>query len=236
MSNISFTFLGKDSYTDYGITILRRPANPLPKRDVIFSNVQGRDGSLTNDLGTYDNFTLKVECILTNQANYQAQFRAIRAWLAGGVGELVFSDETDVKYKAIAANKIDFEQLYLNLGAFILMFECQPLKYAVSNTVIEKTSSPATFDSPTGVHDGIPSVKVTGSGAITFTLNGTTVSLAAVSSYETVDSLLMDCYKDAVLKNSDMTGDFPMLISGTNNLTWTGTVTKIEITPNWRYV
>lgn len=233
---LSFTFLSKDSSTDFGIEIVNRPSNPLPKRNVEVINVDGRNDALINDLGSYDSFSLPIECQLVNPANFQAQIRLIRAWLGGGFGDLIFSDETDIRYKAICINKIDIEQLFAQFGKFPIVFECQPLKEAVSNTAITKTTSPATFASPAGVKLGIPSVKVTGSGAITFTLNGTVVSLGAVSAYETVDSLLGDCYKATALKNSDMTGEFPMLIEGTNNLSWTGTVTSVEIVPNWRYL
>lgn len=233
---LSFTFLSKDSFNDYGITIKERPDNPLPKRNVEIIDVEGRNDALVVDYGTYDSFTLKIPCMLIDPSNYQTQLRSIRAWLGGGIGDLVFSDETDVKYRAICVNKLDLGQMFSNFGEFVLLFECQPLKSAVTNTPITKTTSPATFDSPSGVKDGVPVIKVTGSGAISLTLNGTTVSLAAVSGYETIDSLLMDCYKDTTLKNSDMTGDFPMLINGTNNLSWTGTVTSVEITPNWRYL
>lgn len=36
--------------------------------------------------------------------------------------------------------------------------------------------------------------------------------------------------------NSAMSGDFPVLLPGTNAISWTGSVTKIEIRPNWRYL
>ena len=33
-----------------------------------------------------------------------------------------------------------------------------------------------------------------------------------------------------------MSGEFPKLSAGTNQIAWTGTVTKIVITPRWRDV
>lgn len=36
--------------------------------------------------------------------------------------------------------------------------------------------------------------------------------------------------------NSAMSGDFPVLLPGRNAVSWTGSVTKIEIRPNWRYL
>jgi phage-related protein len=31
-----------------------------------------------------------------------------------------------------------------------------------------------------------------------------------------------------------MTGEFPVFFSGQNNVSWTGAISKIEATPNWR--
>jgi len=62
------------------------------------------------------------------------------------------------------------------------------------------------------------------------------VNLTNVSEYVTINSDLMDCYKDTLLKNNDMNGEFPVLIVGNNTISWTGIVTKVEITPNFRYI
>lgn len=36
--------------------------------------------------------------------------------------------------------------------------------------------------------------------------------------------------------NNKMTGDFPILKTGENNISWTGNITKAEIIGNWRYI
>jgi len=33
-----------------------------------------------------------------------------------------------------------------------------------------------------------------------------------------------------------MNGNFPELVPGINTISWTGTVTQIQIIPNWRYI
>ena len=79
-------------------------------------------------------------------------------------------------------------------------------------------------------------IKIYGAGAIDLSINGNVIHLTNVVDYVTVDASLMDAYKDTLLKNNDMIGDFPELIVGENTVSWTGTVTSIEITPNWRYL
>ena len=47
----------------------------------------------------------------------------------------------------------------------------------------------------------------------------------------------MECYKKVneiiTYQNDKMYSDFPVLKEGINNISWTGNVTKLEITPNW---
>ena len=46
----------------------------------------------------------------------------------------------------------------------------------------------------------------------------------------------MEAYSEATSMNSAMSGDFPVLLSGQNAVSWTGAVNKIEIQPNWRFL
>jgi predicted phage tail component-like protein len=56
--------------------------------------------------------------------------------------------------------------------------------------------------------------------------------------YLTVDSEIEDCYKDTTpnLKNRSMTGVFPILDPGENQITWTGNLTRIVIEPRSRWL
>ena len=50
-----------------------------------------------------------------------------------------------------------------------------------------------------------------------------------------IDSELMNCFKDTVLKNDTVTGDgFPMLKPGTTTIACVGNVQRIEVIPRWR--
>lgn len=81
-----------------------------------------------------------------------------------------------------------------------------------------------------------PIIKIYGTGTINLTVNSTAITLTNVVDYVTIDGQLMDCYKGTILKNGDMVGDFPILTVGTNTINWSGTVIKIEIQGNWRYL
>ena len=50
----------------------------------------------------------------------------------------------------------------------------------------------------------------------------------------TLDTSLMEAYSGVASMNNCMSGDFPLLEPGQNAVSWSGSVTKVEIVPNWR--
>ena len=52
----------------------------------------------------------------------------------------------------------------------------------------------------------------------------------------TLDTPLMEAYKDVTSMNGCMSGDFPTLLPGSNAISWTGNVSKVVIQPNWRFL
>lgn len=64
----------------------------------------------------------------------------------------------------------------------------------------------------------------------------TIVELDGVSGSITLDGPLMEAYKGTASMNNNMSGDFPTLAPGMNAVSWSGSVTKIEVLPNWRYL
>ena len=81
-----------------------------------------------------------------------------------------------------------------------------------------------------------PVLKITGSGTVTVTVDGRSFTYIFDTPYVIVDSLQQDAYHEGVLKNRRMTGAFPILEPGINAISWTGTVTSIELTKVSRWL
>ena len=75
-----------------------------------------------------------------------------------------------------------------------------------------------------------------GSGTITLMVGTTIVELENISGSVTVDSVVQEAYKGQTLMNDHMSGDFPILRPGMNAISWSGSVTRVVIQPNWRYL
>jgi phage-related protein len=85
-----------------------------------------------------------------------------------------------------------------------------------------------------GSYESKPLIKIYGSGNITISIGGKSFTVNNVADYVVVDSEIKECYKDSTNKGRDMIGDYPILPIGPSNISWTGAVNKIEITPRWR--
>lgn len=215
---------------DKNIIVNKTPDFQIPDSNITkVPPIPGRDGFLTLNDGTYQGTIKSCECSLDN-----GDLDDVCAWLTGG-GEVTFSNEPDRKYLATIISKVPFVKIIPIFHTFIIQFECQPHKYSLGNDVIT-LNAPGTVINIGSVNSK-PLLKLYGTGSIVLTLNSDyVINLTNVVDYVIIDSDLQDCYKDTELKNNDMSGDFPELKPGINNISWVGSVTKIEITPNWRWL
>ena len=208
--------------------------NKLPsifkaERNIEKIEVEGRDGFLTIDDETYKGAIKSVECTIKDLKDIDF----LCNWLNGG-GEVIFSNEPEKIYKAVIINQIEFKKVFVNFHIFLIQFEVQPHKYSIGNEIITLESVGTIFNS--GGTISRPIIKVFGSGDVDLSINGNIVNLTNIVDYVTIDSDLEDAFKDLVYKNEFMQGEFPILEVGNNNISWSGTVSKIEITPNWRFI
>lgn len=229
----SFNFLGKDSYLDYGILVEKRPPIPKPQRNVDYIEVPGRSGSLKVDDETYNDVLIPIKCGFLNE-DVVSKADEVKTWLDGGEGRLILSNQTDKYYMAHVSDQFDISQEWRVFGQFLVNFRCKPFKYSVINDAVTMLA-PGNITNP-GTVKSEPIIVLTGTGNITLTINGVSIQLNNVNGYITIDSVLKDAYKETLLQNNLMLGDFPVLVPGDNEISWTGNVTSVQITPNWRWL
>ena len=209
-----------------------QPPITIPLERSTQTNVPGRPGSLTQLEGedVYDDMILTATCFISDPA----QIPVIAAWLKGS-GTVTFANRTGGYYKARIANQIPFEKVLRGNPhcTFAVNFRCYPFWYQENVPDVTITTSGTTVTNPGSVYSE-PVLTVTGSGDITLMVGTTIVELTGVSGNITIDSVLKEAYKGTTLMNDHMSGDFPVLKPGLNGISWTGTVTQVVISPNWR--
>lgn len=222
-----FIWKGQNSL-DKNIMVTKLPPHERAEANIDKKIVPGRDGFLTENDGTFAEILKPCECVLD-----EGNIDDVVAWLTG-TDEVTFSNEPDKKYIATIINKIPLVKVIPTLHEFVVQFDCQPYAYDRENALITLLTED-TVTNP-GTRASKPIIKVYGIGDIALTIGFRNVYLDDVVDYVTLDSVIEDVYKDTVLKNNDWSGDFPVLQPGDNTISWVGNVTKIEITPNWRYL
>ena len=220
--------------TQYGIHVSQQPAITRPPERATFTNVPNRSGTLTTLEGddVYDDLILSAECFVADIS----RLNEICGWLKGG-GTVTFADRPGGFYYARIVNQIAFEKILRGNPhrSFAVNFRCQPFWYEKNVQPVTLTQSTGILNNPGNVPSE-PVIAVHGSGEITLMVGLTIVELEGVSGSITLDTPLMEAHSGISSRNSNMNGDFPLLMPGMNAISWTGSVTKVVIQPNWRYL
>ena len=150
-------------------------------------------------------------------------------------GWQTLTDGYDTDHYRLAYYKggLDAENRYTRLAKFDVVFTCRAERFLNSGDTAVAVASGGTITNPTS-YASKPLIRITGSGSGTLTVNGTTMSFTGIVDYLNIDCDRMDVYRlPSENKNSLMTGEFPVLKSGSNGVSFTGGITGCTITPKW---
>ena len=236
-----FEFKGVRS-TTMNVELLDMPVRPYAASRGDVQPIGGRHGVLwqPDDLEreVYDNIVVRLPC----QTRGTFDIDEIGAWLSGA-GDLRFSDEPDHVYRARIAKEFARSNRLPRFQdqIFTPSFDCFPLRYKrlasaaaddwVSTSSGQNCSNPGTVESE-------PRIVVEGSGNFIVNVGAQMLTFEGVTGGIVIDSELDDCLNLAMseLQNHRATFEaFPLLLPGTNIITWSGSVSKVTIRPRVRY-
>jgi predicted phage tail component-like protein len=228
-----FIFKNIDSRDIKGLIVSELPPITKPKMRVRVDTIDGKDGAETVNLG-FEAYTKTVKIGLARDFNIDN----IIEWLHGE-GNIQFSNEPDKYYRVKVHEQIDFERL-LRFRTAEVKFFTQPFKYSAT----ERTKTLAVTGLSTaevrnaGNYFSKPIVTVTGTGIVNISVNGVQKCVLNLGTNEsiTLDADKEEAYTGNTLKNRQMDGEFLMFEVGKNTITWTGNLTKIEITNYSRWL
>ena len=226
-----FSFNNQSS-ADFGLYVAQKDIYSAPSYDQQFVSVPGRNGDVVIDNGRYNNVDISYTCYCKNLS---ANIGNIKLWLCQP-GYFKLTDTYDPLYFRYAAfaSKLKIDEMLRNVGKAQLVFNCKPFRYSLSGQNRTTLTASGTIRNPESFAS-LPYIKITGSGAVTLNIGSTAYSFTSVPTYLEVDSELMCCYKGSTLYNNRIGfTEFPVLLPGNNNISWTGSVSKVEIIPNWR--
>lgn len=228
-----YFIINNECSLDYGIVVKELPSITIPKKRVEEVSVLGRDGILTVSDGTYDPITKKCK-VYYNGENPDELTTFLRD------GEVIFSNFLDRFYNMQIVSEIPIDEIFKNIEygdwyEFSITFRCQPFGYSTDNyEMIINDKNTCIYNYAT--YYSKPIITVFGSGDINILIDEQQITLKDVDDYITIDSVKMRSYKELENQNTKKIGKFPVLKIGENNITWDGNVTKIVITPNFRWL
>lgn len=218
--------------TDYGIHVLTHPPIARPRERITTQVVPGRSGTLTITEGecVYDEFIAPCECIAPNPTSIPA----FSAWLHGP-GLVMFGNRPAGYHHARVSNQLDFETVMRGRAhrRFTVNFRCQPFLYLLGFPDTVLTAPGPVVNQGTVFAE--PVITVEGSGDVDLTVGDVTLGIAGLASSITIDVPQRLAYREGVNLTGSLTGDgWPTLPVGSSAVSWTGSVSRITITPNWR--
>lgn len=228
-----FFIINNECSLDHGVVVKELPSITIPKKRVEEVTVLGRDGTLTVSDETYEP-TTKICKVYYNGENPDELITFLQD------GKVIFSNFQDRFYNMQIVSEIPIDEIfknneYGNWYEFNITFRCQPFGYSVDNEEIvisEKDTCIYNYAS----NYSKPIITILGSGDINILIDEQQITLKGVEDYITIDSVKMRSYKDLENQNSKKIGNFPIIKVGENNISWDGNITKIAITPNYRWI
>lgn len=215
-----------------GIIVEKIPTITKPKKRFDTHEIEGRNGVLIVDKGTYDTFIVSLSCHF-NETN---SIDEIKSFL-DGFGKLSIDGVRE--YEAILRNNIDFEEILTSgFRKFQLQFLCNPIAHDITATDVSITSTPTTL-TINQTANTYPVLTIKGSGNVVFYFNNKRFDLLSLDSTKTYT---LDCNAKEIVDNASincsnkMKYDFPYLKPGENTITYTGTLTQFTISYKKAYL
>ena len=226
---------GVNSQTIQGLLIQELPPITKPKIRTQIEEIDGRDGSIITELG-YSAYNKSIIIGLYGDFDIDQVISYFNS-----SGTVTFSNESDKYYNYNIIEQIDFERLIRFRQATVQM-NVQPFKYSLDDnsktfTITNETSIEI---SNAGNIYSKPILTIEGTGIIDLSLNGTQIFQITLGDEGTmvIDTNQMEAYYGTTLLNRSVVGDYDQfeLLIGSNTISWTGTITQINIENYSRWI
>lgn len=227
-------FRGVSTASITGLQVSKMPSHKKAALMQTEYHIKGRDGNLYVNEG-YANFEIQTVLVLINATAATRQL--VNAW-ADGSGKLITSDDLTKAYKATVAKEVQWSRMPGNSGYYdtaTITFNCDPFVYEAVDSVVTLTATGSIVNATSA--DAYPLIQVNGSGDVSFTFAGESISISDMSAS---DPVFIDCETGYIYTQSgsaqEMTGNIPYLPIGTNTVTFGSNLTSLVVTPHWRWV
>lgn len=230
-------FFNGISSDEIGIVVETPPDYEIAQRDYETVSVPGRSGDLIIDKGGYLNVDRTYQIAIGEEnGNFAVLASKMAEWLNSGYGYKRLEDtyEPDFYMMATMMDPGSIVNILQQAGRTTVTFNRKPqrfYKYGEFPVVFESNGelvNPSSFESE-------PIITVYGSGPGQIQIGNYAVYINAIGGEMVINSEIQEVYHGNINKNNQVTfmDSFPKLVKGSNQIGFSGGVTKISVIPRW---
>ena len=234
-----FIYKGSD-VESFGLKVFSEVNFETAAEDIEFIEVAGLDGDIAiskQRLKGVDR-TFLVRLIPPENKTMQQAIGDISKWLRSGVswGGFQYKSDPNYVYTAIHYEEYLIARAFARYGKASLSFKFKPVKYLKTGLESEYISNGRIVYNPES-RRSLPLLQITGSGDATINIGSQKLVLKAIDGSITIDSRSQSATKGGLNQFEKMYSyPFPQLNPGGNRITWSGNISRLEITPRWEAV
>lgn len=233
--NNYFVFDRKPS-SDFGCFLVADSIHESPKRDYKKVSVPGRNGDLLIDNNRYTNVDISYTVIFYDD-DIEMNLSSLKAYLLRRKGYCRLEDtyHPDEYYLATYDGNIEPEVIMngKTMAKVTLKFTRKPQRYFKQGELATTFTQAGTIFNPTN-YDARPFIRVWGYGIVN--IGNYKMQIAQHDlPYLDIDCERMDCYYKTINCNNviAVSPAFPVLEVGKTEVSFSGSITGVEITPRW---
>lgn len=234
-------FNGKSS-RDLHVVVEHPPAYDTPERDYDVTSIPGRNGDLILDNGSFSNVSRDYEIAIdAREKGFSKTVSEVMGWLRSASGYSRLEDSYDEAYYRMACfrESLSVENVLNQAGRATISFDCMPQRFLKSGEQAVEFTGAGTLENPT-VFNAKPLIRA----VIDLTTDGSLIignqqlnisglhEGAGLNITIDLDCDLQDASRNGINWNKYISGTFPELVPGINEISFTG-IQSVSIIPRW---
>ena len=219
---------------DFGVWAKGGGVYNAPARKYKSISVPGRNGTLTIDEGAFEEAEHSYPCFIAD--NFPSNIQGLRNAFMASPGYHILTDDynPDEYYRASYMDGFEVDVAPRAIGGeFTLRFRRDPRRFLKQGDISQTITNGKQIENPT-LYASKPLIRVTGYGEMY--VGEDRIVIEQQYPYIDIDCEMMDCYSGTDNANAYVAfqnNDFPVLGPGRTGITYSGHITKIEVTPHW---
>lgn len=224
--------------------IEKRPIIEKPNRKVTASEIDFRSGSVLFDSQSYSNTEMVLELFFEAKTEEERDLRRDLITFAFDTGSYqtfvpYFDKKKIYMVHTVSAPKFEGYTVNGNSERYTVTFTVKPFKILTNNEEVEIKNGGKVINQ--SLYPSLPIIKIEGKGDVNLKVNGKSFVLKDIQESIVIDSGIPTVYRipspGEYAVNEERkayTRKFPFLVSGSNTISWTGTlITRVIINPRW---